>query len=251
MHLTFLGCGDAFGSGGRFNTCFHVAGAESSFLIDCGASSLVAMRHFSVDPNTIDAVVISHLHGDHFGGLPFLLLDAHLTSRRTRPLTIAGPPGFRERLDQAMEVMFPGSTGIRGKFPLDIREFAAPTTIGPLAVMPFAARHFSGAPSYALRIEAEGRVIAYSGDSEWTDALIDAARDADLFICESYFYEKAIKHHLDYATIAEKRSAISARRVALTHFSADMLARLPALQLPPGWIAAKDGMRIGLDDPAR
>ena len=70
MHLDFLGTGDAFGSGGRFNTCFLVERSEASLLIDCGASSLIAMRRFGVDPNSIAAILISHLHGDHFGGLP-------------------------------------------------------------------------------------------------------------------------------------------------------------------------------------
>src|SRR5260221_691992 len=101
MRLQFLGSGDAFGSGGRFNTCFHVTAAATSFLVDCGASSLIAMRRFGVDPNRIATVFISHLHGDHFGGLPFLILDAQF-SRRLAPLTVAGPPGLRQRLAEAM-----------------------------------------------------------------------------------------------------------------------------------------------------
>src|SRR5690242_10684844 len=109
MKVTFLGSGDAFGSGGRFNTCFFVETGSGNFLIDCGASSLIAIRKFGVDPNTISTIFISHLHGDHFGGLPFLLLDAQFYSKREAPLTLVGPPGFRERLAQAMELFFPGS----------------------------------------------------------------------------------------------------------------------------------------------
>ncbi|BBK35454.1 hypothetical protein STAQ_05320 [Allostella sp. ATCC 35155] len=92
VRFRFLGSGDAFGSGGRFQTCFHLAGPSGAVLIDCGASSMIAIRRFGVDPNAVDAVLITHLHGDHFAGLPFFLLDAQLTSRRTRPLAIAGPP---------------------------------------------------------------------------------------------------------------------------------------------------------------
>jgi ribonuclease BN (tRNA processing enzyme) len=95
MELRVLGCGDAFGSGGRFNTCFHVETSATRFLIDCGASALIAMRRFGVEPNGVETVFLTHLHGDHFGGLPFLILDAQLVSRRTAPLTIAGPPGLR------------------------------------------------------------------------------------------------------------------------------------------------------------
>src|ERR1700687_4070709 len=133
MEIRFLGSGDAFGSGGRYNTCFVVTAAETRFLIDCGASSLIALKRFGVEPNSIDTILVSHLHGDHFGGLPFFLLDAHLVSRRTRPLTGAAPPGFRDRLHQAQEVFFPGSTGIKPKFPLTLIEMPerVTQTIGP------------------------------------------------------------------------------------------------------------------------
>ncbi len=97
MRLTIVGSGDAFGSGGRFNTCFRLQSSPASLLIDCGASSLVALRSRGIEPNQLDGIVISHLHGDHFGGLPFFLMDAQHMSRRTRPLAIAGPPGTRER----------------------------------------------------------------------------------------------------------------------------------------------------------
>src|SRR5260370_40082039 len=107
MRLQFLGSGDAFGSGGRFNTCFHLERqAHGNVLIDCGASSMAAIRKWGVDPNGISTVLASHLHGDHFAGLPFLLLDAPLLSRRTTPLTLAGPPAFRDRLMTALEAMF-------------------------------------------------------------------------------------------------------------------------------------------------
>ena len=66
MKLTFVGCGDAFGTGGRFNTCFYVEGDKTAFLIDCGATSMTAIRHHGIDPNTIDTILLTHLHGDHF-----------------------------------------------------------------------------------------------------------------------------------------------------------------------------------------
>ncbi|MBI2157181.1 MAG: MBL fold metallo-hydrolase, partial [Candidatus Rokubacteria bacterium] len=76
LAVRFLGSGDAFGSGGRFQTCIHLGAAGGSVLVDCGATSLVAMRRFGLDPQGIACVVLSHLHGDHFGGVPFLVLDA-------------------------------------------------------------------------------------------------------------------------------------------------------------------------------
>ena len=138
MRVRFLGSGDAFGSGGRFNTCFLVEGGAGGFLIDCGASSLIAMRKFGVDPNRIRTVFVSHLHGDHFGGLPFLLLDAQFYSRRTAPLTLVGPPGLRERLTGAMELFFPGSSSVARKFATELREINAgeTTDINGIALTP-------------------------------------------------------------------------------------------------------------------
>lgn len=244
MELQFLGSGDAFGSGGRFNTCFLVRDGQGSFLIDCGASSMIAMRKLGVDPNTVRAIVISHLHGDHFGGLPFFILDAQLVSRRTAPLVIAGPPGLGDRLEMAMETFFPGSAKVGRRFALDIREMEPhqPHRIEGIEVTPYLMKHPCGAPPFALRIAAEGKVLCYSGDTEWTDALAEAAGGADLFIAEAYFMDKAVKYHLDYATLSAHLPGIGAKRVILTHMSADMLARRHTLDCE----AAEDGMVVSV-----
>ena len=228
MNLTFLGCGDAFGTGGRFNTCFHVSTAEGAFLIDCGASSLIAMRKFGVEPNDIRTIFISHLHGDHFGGLPFFLGEARFYSRRTGPLTIAGPAGLRERLNTTMEALYPGSTQREFKFAIDVREIETGRTheINGVRVTPFKVAHSAGAPPYALRLECEGKIIAYSGDTEWTDALIDAGRGADLFIVECLMAERRVKFHMDYPTLSQNLPRVGARCVILTHLGPEMLARL-------------------------
>lgn len=225
--VQFLGSGDAFGSGGRFQTCLFVRAGEDRLLMDCGASSLVAIKRYGVDPGSIDTILISHLHGDHFGGLPFFILDARF-SRRTRPLTIAGPPGLAERLPRAMEVLFPGSSQVRQTFDLTVLEVPEreTTRIGSTAVTPYQVIHASGAPPYAWRVEAGGQTVVYSGDTEWTDALIDAARDADLFICECYYFDKAMKFHLTYRALMDQRDRLGCRRLILTHLSDDMLGRL-------------------------
>lgn len=225
--LRFLGSGDAFGSGGRFQTCMHLSGAEGgAILIDCGASSLIAMKREGVDPGDVSAVVLSHLHGDHFGGVPFLILDAQF-SRRTRPLWIVGPPGVRGRVEAAMEVFFPGSTAVRRKFNVEFLELAErqATSVGPAAVTAFPVVHASGAPSYALRVEYGGRTIAYSGDTEWTESLPDAAQDTDVFVCEAYTFDTPVKFHLDYKTVEAQAERLGARRIILTHMGRTMLAR--------------------------
>jgi ribonuclease BN (tRNA processing enzyme) len=241
--VRFLGSGDAFGSGGRFQACLHVRAAETELLLDCGASSLIAMRRFGVDPSGIDAVLLSHLHGDHFGGLPFLLLDGQFAHRQ-RPLVIAGPPGVEARVTAALEVLFPGAPAARREFPVRYVEWAErqPVRFGALEATPYRVLHASGAPPFALRLAGGGKAIAYSGDTEWTPALADAARDADLFVCEAYFFEKRVKYHLDYQTLAAQRGGLDCRRLVLTHMSADMLGRLPLA----GVEAAEDGRAIRL-----
>src|ERR1700733_9104054 len=119
MQLRFVGCGDALGSGGRSNTCFHVTGESVNFLIDCGASSLPALKRLGIAREAIDLVLITHFHGDHFAGLPFLLLDAQFT-RRTRPLVIAGPQGIEQKLPAVMEALFEHSSKTTPKFDLSV-----------------------------------------------------------------------------------------------------------------------------------
>ncbi len=226
MQFTFVGSGDAFGSGGRFNTCFHVATEHTGFLIDCGASSLIAMKRLGIDRAAIDLVLLTHFHADHFGGLPFFLLDAQLVAKRTRPLTIAGPPGLRAWCERIFAATFPGERTL--PFGLDLREFeiGQSNRIGELEVTPFHVRHDDRAgPCLALRIGADGRTICYSGDTEWTETLIEAARGTDLFVCECYVYDRPVRAHLALTTLRQHLPTIGAKRVILTHMSDDMLNR--------------------------
>src|ERR1700676_4484927 len=117
MHLQFVGCGDALGSGGRFNTCFHIAGGQVNFLIDCGASSLPALKRLTIERDDIDLILITHFHGDHFAALSFRRLDPQF-ARRTPPLVIAGPEGIETRLTQVMEALFENSSKTKQRFDL-------------------------------------------------------------------------------------------------------------------------------------
>jgi ribonuclease BN (tRNA processing enzyme) len=206
------------------------------------ARTMIFLRRFAVDPKDIETIFINHLHGDHFGGLPFFILDALLYSRRETPLTIAGPPGLGARLDQAMEVLFPGSTAIQRRFWTEVIEFTPgqAARVNHVAVTPFLVSHPRGAPPRARRFEAEGKVLAYTGDSQWTDALLAAGRDADLLIAEALFIDKSVKWHLNYATLAAHLAEIGAKRVILTHMGPDMLARRFEIALE----TAEDGLEV-------
>ena len=241
MRVQFAGCGDAFASGGRFNTCFHVVAGENNALIDCGGSSLVALKKIGVARGAIDTIFLTHFHADHFGGIPFFILDQQLNVKRTRPLVIAGPPGLPDWYTRAMASAFPGERTL--PFELTLREvrIGARETIGGFVVTAFHVRHDDRAgPCLAYRIEAGGRTLCYSGDTEWTDALIEAARGADLFICECYTCEKPRKSHMALSILRQHLPAIGAKRVILTHLSEDMLAHLPQVE----YECAADGMAV-------
>jgi ribonuclease BN (tRNA processing enzyme) len=243
VSVTFLGSGDAFGSGGRFQTCIFVECPTTRFLLDCGASSLVALKKQGIAPATIRTILISHLHGDHFAGIPFFILDAQF-SRREAPLTIAGPPGLEARVRDTMEVLFPKSSEITQRFLINFVELPSSTLsqVGDLRVTAEPVVHFCGAPPYALRVECGERTVAYSGDTEWTDTLVKVAAGADLFICEAYFFDKKVKFHLDYHSLVERKTRLACKRVILTHMSEDMLKRLPEVEAE--W--AEDGKTITL-----
>ena len=245
MRLTIVGSGDAFGSGGRFNTCFWLATAKATLLIDCGASSSVALKARGLDHGDVDGIILSHLHGDHFGALPFLLLDAQLVARRTRPLIIAGPPGSRARIETALEVFFPRALSNKWRFPLEIVEIEVgrPTEILGQTVTTAEVIHQSGAPSTALRLSDGEKLFAYSGDTEWTDALVGVADGADLFICECYGYAGVLRGHLSWEVLKPKLPGLRARRVMLTHMNATMLAKVAEARAA-GVEIAEDGLVV-------
>jgi ribonuclease BN (tRNA processing enzyme) len=255
IRLHLLGCGDAFSAGGRLQTTFLLeTPAEGSggapyesetverWLIDCGATALTALKRAGVSTAALDGVLVSHLHGDHFGGLPFVLLDAAVIARRERPLTLAGPPGLGGRLVTVAEALYPGL----GEPPFAVEEVTlaegVPSTIGGLTVTPFPAVHPSGAPPFMLRIEVAGRTIAFSGDTGWTEALFRLAEGADLLICECSTFARPHPYHLDYVTLAARRGELGCRRLILTHLGADVLERAAAGEVEIE--TAFDGMAV-------
>ena len=242
--VTLLGTGDAFGSGGRLQTCFHVAAGGEGLLIDCGASVCIAMKKHGIDLDAVDAVVITHFHADHFAGLPFLLLEARIR-RRTRPLTIAGPEGIEDRVAAASEVLFPGA-GTAVPFPVRWVEYGSgePVRVGAARVHAWPVRHAPATLPHALRIDVAGRTIACSGDTEWTDALVDVARGADLFLCEVSDMDATGGIHLDFSTLLEHRSAIDCRRLVLTHMGPDVLAASARVAQALDACAADDGLQL-------
>jgi ribonuclease BN (tRNA processing enzyme) len=227
MRVTFVGTGDAFNSGGRAHTCFRLDSGGSTLVVDFGASSLATWRKSGLELCDINAVLLSHLHGDHFGALPFVLLDFQFVSRCKDALVIAGPPGTQTRLHTAMETFFPASTGNKWRFDWSVQEIEVgkPTSLAGFDVMTAEMLHPSGAPSTALRVKKNGKVFAYSGDTAWNDRLFDVAEGADLFVIECSSGEAAIPNHIDWPTLKSNLPRLKAKRIAVTHMGASALAR--------------------------
>ena len=186
---------------------------------------------------------ISHLHGDHFGGLPFLILDGQF-SRRTKPLTVVGPPGLARRLTDAMECMFPGSSTAARRFGLDTVELTPGSTrkVSGVIVSAWEGDHPSGAPALLLRLDLAGKTLAYTGDTAWTSAVAGVAVGADLLITEAYYRDKNIPYHLRLADLDAHRNQLTARRIIVTHMSADVLGH----QQQVSFEAAHDGLVVNL-----
>lgn len=244
MKLTVIGSSDAFGSGGRLQTCFHVAWSGGEFLIDCGATSLIGLEREGIDPNGISTIFVSHLHGDHFAGLVWWLIHALHVAKRSAPLTVVGPLGIEQRFEAAAEALFPGSTANERRFDLVFRTYSdfEPLEEQGVRVTPFVVSHPSGATSYALRFEVDGKVLAFSGDTEWVETLLPAANGADLFICECFAFEMQARYHLNWRTIEPNLEKLGARSVLLTHLGPEALANRERIRHPIVAIA-EDGLR--------
>jgi len=231
LSLCCVGTGDAFGSGGRFNSCYHLRYGDEQMLLDCGCSSLIGLQRCGIDPAGIDTIVISHLHGDHFGGIPFLLLEAKFVSQRQRPLTLIGPPGLEAQVNAAVEALYPGSVADGFAFPLVFKALQPGTALRQrgFQIGSCLAKHGSSADVFALQVEVGGRKVAFSGDTEWVDGLIDLAAGSDIMLAECFAYSQPAPSHLDYQTLLQKRHLLRSKRLLLTHMGPEMLAKIDEL----------------------
>jgi len=245
MKLTIVGCGDAFNSGGRGHSCFRLDAGQTTVLVDFGGSSLASWKALGFCTDDISAVIVSHLHGDHFGGIPFLLLECQFARQRKKPLTFAGPPGFRVRLEMAMEIFYAGSTGVDWFFPWDVVEIdpGRPISIAGLEVATWEVIHPSGAPATSVRVSDGEKTFAYSGDTAWTDELVAIAAGADVFLIECSSPDRPIPNHIDWPTLQAKLPSLRAKRTLVTHIGDESPALRHTMEAA-GLTVAHDGLIV-------
>jgi len=242
VNVRFLGTGNAFADGGRSHACIHLEAAGASLLLDCGGSSLPAIKK-AMDPKTIQAIAISHLHGDHFGGVPYFVIEQHFAGRTT-PLVVGGPRELETRATRAGEALYKDFYGaVTVGFGVSFVTLGeTPVRMGGALVSAHPVKHVAASDPHGLRVQIDGKIVAYSGDARWSDELVTVAKGADLFICESTNFSKSDPAHLSYRELIANRSKLDCERIILTHLGAETQAHLAELELEP----ATDGLLLTL-----
>ncbi|MGC4118338.1 MAG: MBL fold metallo-hydrolase [Myxococcales bacterium] len=223
--LTVLGSADTFNAGGRAHASYLVQDAHGAYCVDFGPTSLWALKARGFSPNDLDAVFLTHLHGDHFGGLQQLFIDAVYGSPRRRSLTIGGPVGTAKKVEAWFRLAYGGKTAGKRAYATRYLEWAPgeSSRVAGRQVQTFRAAHMKPRDgALCLRIESGSTVLAFSGDTGWTDPLVELARGADLFVCECTEDRAGLPTHLSWEELAPRFPLLEARRILLSHLGESM-----------------------------
>jgi len=230
--VVFVGTSDAFGAGGRRQSAIVARGDRGSLLVDCGTTTVAGLAELSIERDEIDAMVISHFHADHFGGIPLFLLAARYLDQRTAPIWIAGPPDVERRVRALADAM---GHPITEDLPFDIhfQELHADPDggagvsreVGPAQIRAFETQHQIEAHPHGYSIELGRQRIAYSGDTGWFDALPSYVAGSDLFICECTQHRRELDFHLSLEELALHRNEFDCGQFVLTHLGDGMQAQ--------------------------
>ena len=209
-------------------------------LLDCGPGVLGRLRESAEWPE-VDAIAITHFHLDHWGDLvPWVWGSFYLASKREipRPQLWVQPGGaeFLEELGRASASRTCSSARSTSRSTSPTRRSSS----GTLEVTATRVPHYR-LETYAFRVKSNGVVVAYSGDSAPSDELVEAARDADLFVCEATLLRGELdgepRGHLSLDEAVEAFEASGAKRLLLTH-------RPRELPVPAGYELAYDGLEL-------
>jgi ribonuclease BN (tRNA processing enzyme) len=237
--VVFVGTGDAFGSGGRRNSAILVRDRGHSVLLDCGPTTLAGLHTLGIDPRDIDAIVISHFHGDHCAGIPFLLIDYLYEHPRESGLRIVGPPGIYERVEALKQAFEYRDEQERG-YPLEYLELAAERDLelDGFTITPFPAFHHPSTRPHMVRVRTSNREVMFTGDTGWHEKLPEYVGDADLLIAECVFFDRGYEYHLNHERLEQERGRFRAAQTVLTHLGSQVLDNLDRVRFD----TARDGM---------
>ncbi|HEX6235472.1 MAG TPA: MBL fold metallo-hydrolase [Jiangellaceae bacterium] len=215
MKLTVVGCSGSLPGPDSPASCYLVQAGDTTIVLDLGNGALGPLQR-RIGLETVDAVLLSHLHPDHCMDLCGYYVAARYSPWRDRDrIPVWGPAGTADRMARAYGL--PADPGMTDEFDFGTYPEHA-FVIGDVKVK--AARVVHPVPAYALRIEHEGSVLVYSGDTAATPALVDLAQGADLLLCEAAFLEgdgNPPGHHLTGREAGEHAAAANVRQLMLTH----------------------------------
>jgi ribonuclease Z len=223
MQVLFVGVGEACDE--RLpNTSLlvrtRVGGVRRTILLDCGFTAAApTWRHLS-DPDELDALWISHFHGDHFFGAPALLLRCWELQRR-KPLVILGQSGIRRVIEQAVDLAYPGFRG-KLKYPLEFIELEVDKPLAVLGLTWRAAETEHGQRSLAVRIDDGESSVVYSGDGRPTRETLALARGCRLLVHEAFHLEGATPGHGTVQGCIDFARSARAATLALVHVQRDV-----------------------------
>ncbi len=210
-------------------------------LLECGPSVLAGMKRAKLDTLALDSVLISHLHGDHFGGIAYLFMEYTFVATRTTPLILAGPPGLEERVFAVHKALYSEKIFRRLNFEIEYVEIRPgdSLTLADNEIEAFEVPHSAEPFSLGYRIETpDDRTMLFSGDS---DAFVEKSRDVDLFLCECCTLEPMTPVHINYRELLAQRDRLQCKRLLLTHLGTDM-RQASSLEFE----LAQDGMSVEL-----
>ena len=242
--LVFIGTSDAFGAGGRRQSAMLVRAPGGSVLVDCGATTSGGLSELAIARDEIDAILISHFHGDHFGGIPFLLLGALYEDRRRRPLCIAGPRGIEARVRALATAMGYSLDEREWSFPIRFEELSPgrPREIGPITADAFEVFHQPQTEPHGLALRVGSQRLVYSGDTGFFPGFAERVGAADLFVCECTYLDNDFEYHISHQDLVARRHEFRCARIVLTHLGDEMLA----YRDKAAFETADDGLRIRL-----
>jgi len=242
--LVFIGTSDAFGAGGRRQSAMLVRAPGGSVLVDCGATTSGGLSELAIARDEIDAILISHFHGDHFGGIPFLLLAALYEDERRNPLWIAGPPGIERRVRTLAAALGYAIEEREWTFPIRFEELrpGAARPIGPVGVEAFEVFHQPQTAPHGLAVRFGPQRLVYSGDTGFFPDLPDRVGDADLFVCECTYHDNDFEYHISHKELVARKHEFRCQRIILTHLGQEMLAH----RGNAAFETADDGLRVRL-----